>query len=293
MSMCEAMDENERLMKGFKKTLANLIPRMVGDDKDDDDEVQVSMHGRLRVQSSRMISAFLSTATDDDDEEEKERAKTQYRLTTVKVGKQRGETCLCCRLKCWHSIHSSDLILLHLTSINLHTTAETNIDPNQSTNKQRRRGGPMIPGMYEDTSNLNDSGCCRCCFCPRIFEGRVATKFLHWSFRSTFVVVFGCAAIGWLALTFLFAFFIYILGELQPYCIGSVYSHKDSPNPFSDAYELSWTTFSTVVRPILSGSGDPLVCWRIWWPDESNSVFLFIGLRNYIPSRVIQSQSGA
>ena len=60
-------------------------------------------------------------------------------------------------------------------------------------------------------------------------------------------MVFGTAAIGWLGLIFIFAFFYWIIGSIQGHCIGGVV-FENSTAPFVDAYQLSWTTFSTVVR---------------------------------------------
>lgn len=103
-----------------------------------------------------------------------------------------------------------------------------------------------IPGMYEDLATGEVTECCWVFPCRGVNSDRAMSAFLHWSFRSPFVVVFGTAAIGWLAMTFVFAFLIFILGWFSPYCIGGP-DYADSPAKFMDAYQLSWTTFSTVV----------------------------------------------
>ena len=105
----------------------------------------------------------------------------------------------------------------------------------------------MIPGMYEDLGTMEVADCFFCCPCPNINSDHVMSAFLHWSFRSPFLIVFGSAAIGFLCMTFLFALLIYLLGILWPYCVGGVDFETDRA-PFMDAYQLSWTTFSTVVR---------------------------------------------
>lgn len=97
--------------------------------------------------------------------------------------------------------------------------------------------------MYEDTSALDvHTGCCS------IFPNSdiAASAFLHWSFRSSFALVFGAGALAWFAMTFFFAFIIWIIGSVQGQCIGGVV-FENSTSPFMDAYQMSWTTFSTVV----------------------------------------------
>lgn len=54
------------------------------------------------------------------------------------------------------------------------------------------------------------------------------------------------AAAGFFILTLLFAVFIWISGLRQPECIGGVSGGHSSSDFFSDAFILSWTTFSTV-----------------------------------------------
>jgi hypothetical protein len=61
------------------------------------------------------------------------------------------------------------------------------------------------------------------------------------------VIISACA--GFFFFTLLFAVFIYGLGMLKPSCIyvNGVDFGTTGAN-FLDAYSLSWTTFSTVVR---------------------------------------------
>jgi hypothetical protein len=59
------------------------------------------------------------------------------------------------------------------------------------------------------------------------------------------------AAVWFFSLTFLFGWFIYLIGRNNPQCIhvnGQDFGNdKDVFGMFMDAYALSWTTFSTVV----------------------------------------------
>jgi hypothetical protein len=72
-------------------------------------------------------------------------------------------------------------------------------------------------------------------------------KYLHWTFRSSFMAVFLSAAVAFIVLTIIFALFIWGLGRANPTCIGGVDFESDY---FTDAYALSWTTFSTVVSAV-------------------------------------------
>jgi hypothetical protein len=71
---------------------------------------------------------------------------------------------------------------------------------------------------------------------------RRVVRFLHWMFRKHLAIVMVTAVSSWFALSFLFALFIWLAGRANPECIGG----PDSFGYFSDAFILSWTTFSTV-----------------------------------------------
>ena len=64
-------------------------------------------------------------------------------------------------------------------------------------------------------------------------------------------MVFGTAAVGWIALTMVFAFGIWLIGLDSPHCIGGV-DFAESPMKFTDAYQLSWTTFGTIVCDVFT-----------------------------------------
>jgi hypothetical protein len=98
-------------------------------------------------------------------------------------------------------------------------------------------------GIYEDASG-GDSGC-KCC---GISPDLLVAKYLHWTFRASFFMVMSSAALGFFALTLLFAALILWSGRNRPECIHvNGISFGNSTNQFGDAYFLSWTTFSTVV----------------------------------------------
>jgi hypothetical protein len=90
------------------------------------------------------------------------------------------------------------------------------------------------------------------CWCCGIAPNKMVMKYLHWSFRRSFLAVFLSAAVCFLFLTFLFAIPLYLISRRHPTCIGGPdsgsdsYDGHDSGGSFIDAYELSWTTFSTV-----------------------------------------------
>jgi len=110
--------------------------------------------------------------------------------------------------------------------------------------KLTKTNGSGVPGMYENTSSYDDA---ESVCCPS--SERSASMALHWAFRMPFCTVFIATAFGWLTVTSIFAFFIWIIATFQPYCIGGV-EFENSTSKFVDSYQLSWTTFSTVVRAV-------------------------------------------
>jgi hypothetical protein len=75
-------------------------------------------------------------------------------------------------------------------------------------------------------------------------------------FRKSLAIVMLTAVCSWFALSVMFAVFIWIAGMAHPGCIGG----SESFGHFSDAFLLSWTTFSTVVRMAI-GCG-PRFDWK-------------------------------
>jgi hypothetical protein len=70
------------------------------------------------------------------------------------------------------------------------------------------------------------------------------TNILLWMFRQTFVTVLLTAVICFLCMTNLFGLFVWITGQRNPDCIGGFDAGYEN---YVDAFQLSWTTFTTVV----------------------------------------------
>ena len=99
-------------------------------------------------------------------------------------------------------------------------------------------------GLYDDAGG-DDSGV-KCC---GVNPNRLVTKYLHWTFRSSIFLVLFSAALGFFSLTLFFALLIFWAGNNHPLCIHvNGYEFGADGARFSDAYALSWVTFSTVVR---------------------------------------------
>jgi hypothetical protein len=104
-------------------------------------------------------------------------------------------------------------------------------------------------GIYDDSASGGGLKLCG------IAPNTLVTTYLHWTFRSSFLAVLFSAAVGFFALTLMFAVVIYLAGSVYPECI-TCYDREFGSNGFwgnfADAYTLSWTTFATVVC---------IVCW--------------------------------
>jgi hypothetical protein len=101
-------------------------------------------------------------------------------------------------------------------------------------------------GVLEDDGGGQSSGCLCCGFSLNFW----VTSYLNWTFRSSFFKVLLSAAVGFYTLTLLFALLIFASGTNHPDCIhvnGEDFGASHAGDRFSDAYSLSWTTFSTVV----------------------------------------------
>ena len=97
-------------------------------------------------------------------------------------------------------------------------------------------------GFYEDKSQLDDS---------RWTVNQLVMRYLHWTFRSSFGLVFLSSCVGFLLFTTLFAVLIMVLGQQHPECIGGIGGEDgDQYAWYMDSFVLSWTTFSTVVSKI-------------------------------------------
>jgi hypothetical protein len=76
------------------------------------------------------------------------------------------------------------------------------------------------------------------------WANRVVMRYFFWAFRHSFSAVTLSAALGFMIITLVFAFIIWAIGMFRPTCINGI--DPDS-NYFTDAFQLSWTTFATVV----------------------------------------------
>ena len=75
------------------------------------------------------------------------------------------------------------------------------------------------------------------------------TEYVHWTYKATFWEVIGSLTAFYLAFVTLFAILAYVVGRIEPNClyVGSL-NFAESGYYFIDAFQVSWTTFSTVVR---------------------------------------------
>lgn len=117
--------------------------------------------------------------------------------------------------------------------------------------------------IYEDTGSAAVDHKCFCCGLPS--ANSLVIRYLHWTFRSSFPAVLLSAACGWFTFITIFAVGIWAIGLRRPTCIG-IPSDEDGKRPpleFIDSFELSWTTFSTVVGSIFAFPGFARGFW-IW-----------------------------
>jgi hypothetical protein len=68
--------------------------------------------------------------------------------------------------------------------------------------------------------------------------------FLHWIFRQHVFFIVLTAAFVFFVVTMSFALMIWIASNRRPYCISGV---EYEVKLFTDAFSLSWQTFSSVV----------------------------------------------
>lgn len=188
---------------------------------EEEDMANLSMHGRLAV--STRNNAL------EADVEQGPQQPTQYRLEAVKV-------------RCFSTILNARNPQPHL----MHST-NTRIPPFyyfQAKPEGLRclKWLGISDGRY---SIYEDSGAPPLRSCWGLTPNNIVVKYLHWTHRSSFMAVFLSLTVFFLVITISFALFIWGLGQAKPSCIGGVDFESDF---FVDAYALSWTTFSTVVR---------------------------------------------
>lgn len=106
--------------------------------------------------------------------------------------------------------------------------------------------GNLNLAIYENTVRKTDD-----CGCFGFKPNALVVAYLSWAFRSSFLAVIMSACFAFFFMTFLFAIFIMLLGFRRPDCVhvnGQDFGTGGAN--FLDAYALSWTTFSTVVRAL-------------------------------------------
>jgi hypothetical protein len=92
--------------------------------------------------------------------------------------------------------------------------------------------------------------------------------YLHWMFRVNFAFLFFLMCFVFFVLVVVFAGLIVVAGSINPDCVRvGGRSFGETGYEFSDAFTLSWTTFSTVVRVterhLLGSLHSRLSCTRI------------------------------
>ena len=101
--------------------------------------------------------------------------------------------------------------------------------------------------IYDDVTGTGDQ-----CSCFGFEPNTCVTRYLHWSIRQSFMVVFLSAAVGYFVITLLFGLLILWSGYTDPQCLtvlGKPFSDQTTFfRDFGDAFALSWNTFSTTVR---------------------------------------------
>ena len=100
-------------------------------------------------------------------------------------------------------------------------------------------------GFYDDAGGSATIGCL---FCGINLNNLVMT-YLNWTFRASFFKVIFSATVFFYILTLSFALLIFASGVNHPYCIhvnGQDFGQSGKGDRFSDAYALSWATFTTV-----------------------------------------------
>jgi hypothetical protein len=200
-----------------------------------DDLQDLSMRGRLMVSSRNFMLGSIHSHNPNDIEFGA--STRQYRLQAVAVRNLlfSREVISVCR----------NLRFTHLYSL----AHERSLQPNTQSHWLLRKLGlsGAKASIYEDTGSAQHSGAAPCCTFFGLTPNNLVIKYLHWTFRSSFMAVFLSAAIAFITLTMIFALFIWALGRANPSCIGGL---EDSSDYFTDAYALSWTTFSTVVSVV-------------------------------------------
>jgi hypothetical protein len=105
-----------------------------------------------------------------------------------------------------------------------------------------------IMSIDEDEKGLSaiyDDHAETACFCG-LNPNKMVMRSLFRAFRSSFSAVLVSASISFGILILSFSLALFALGHLNPNCMAV--AGEDFSGQFMDAFSLSWTTFTTVVR---------------------------------------------
>jgi hypothetical protein len=94
--------------------------------------------------------------------------------------------------------------------------------------------------IYDDPNDANMAN-------SRWSTNAFVIRYLHWTFRSSFLAVFMSSFIAYFFIITIFALGIWSIALRRPGCVGGVVI-KASIRSFSDCWQLSFNTFSTSVR---------------------------------------------
>ena len=269
MSSMDAMGHATRQRHGLMRALHLPCPRtpssslhMLVDSDDDEDDIE---HGQLQVPEQRPLQqeeeeeeeAMAATTSSDgllvDNRQELD--LVQPALGPSLRGALMASTGVARRSigsSHHHHHHHRDELMTRFQSISSGgksgTVATDSSRPPKQYTLRCRRGQEQFAyfrlfqkfGMHVEWDDINSTTRLTCCSLS--FE-QLVIDYLHWCFRSALVAVILSAFVVFLALTLLFAVPIWSIGHKHPKCIGGVDFATDY---FTDAFALSWTTFSTV-----------------------------------------------
>ena len=91
------------------------------------------------------------------------------------------------------------------------------------------------------------------------------SSYFSWSFRTSYVTLFGVFALFYYGLILLFSVLFYGIASIYPECInsaGQIIGEGEGARKFGDCFQLSWTTFSTVGYGVIfpaTGASDFMV----------------------------------
>lgn len=83
----------------------------------------------------------------------------------------------------------------------------------------------------------------------------IISKYLSWSFRTSYICLFAVFALFYFGLILMFCVMYYAIARSYPQCFnsgGSMLGEGEGAHMFGDIFQLSWTTFATVVSSVLS-----------------------------------------